>query len=215
MPVPTGRVEGQIVTAADINNIAAVLNALELATENALALARAAETPDGAQAKADRALLVGAVRTAGGSVVLTSGSTVVPITSRGARTTRAVINRALTGNVATLTTNSPHDFLLGRTVTVAGIDATFNGSYRISGITSPTSFTYDRAANNVPGTATASGTSSSYTQTAPLSEMTDSEGNTMSSTSALGAQRFAAGVRAGADMSPSSGVDLLLDSLLS
>lgn len=216
MPVQTNRLEGQIITAADINNIAAVLNAVELAAQSAFELAAAAETPDGAQAKADAALTAGAVKTAGGSTITVTDPLMTPLTTRGARTVRAIAQRALAGNVVTLTTAAAHDFIVGRTVTITGIDATFNGTYRITSTPTPTTFTYARVAPNVPLTATPNGSASSYTQRAPLDEKLDSEGNPLATTTPMGGVRYAASVRAGVGgPTTTTGVDLLLDSLLS
>ena len=43
-----------------------------------------------------------------------------------------VNNKSLTSNVATITTASAHGFEAGQSVVVAGVDATFNGTYTIS-----------------------------------------------------------------------------------
>ena len=69
-----------------------------------------------------------------------------------------VSNKALTSNVATVTTSSSHGFFSGDSVTVAGVDATFNGTYTIASVPSNTTFTYAKTASNVGSTA-ASGTS--------------------------------------------------------
>ncbi|MCA6409279.1 MAG: RagB/SusD family nutrient uptake outer membrane protein [Cytophagales bacterium] len=50
----------------------------------------------------------------------------------------SVTSRALTGNVATLTTSAAHNFQVGQTVYVTNLDATFNGTYIISAVTSNT-----------------------------------------------------------------------------
>lgn len=60
-----------------------------------------------------------------------------------------VNNKALTSNVATLTTASAHGFEEGQTVVVADVDATFNGTYTITGTPSTTTFTYAKVATNV------------------------------------------------------------------
>lgn len=60
----------------------------------------------------------------------------------------AVSNKALTSNVATITTSLPHDFNVGNTITVAGVDATFNGSYVVTAKTS-TTVSYAKTASNV------------------------------------------------------------------
>jgi hypothetical protein len=73
--------------------------------------------------------------------------------------TATVTNKALTSNVATLTTSAAHGMAVGMTVTVSGVDATFNGSYTITAVTS-TTLSYAKTASNVPSTA-ATGTVSS------------------------------------------------------
>lgn len=73
---------------------------------------------------------------------------------------RTITNKALTSNVATLTSNA-HGFLAGQTVVVAGVDATFNGTYVITAVTANT-FSYAKTNADVTsavatGTATPSG----------------------------------------------------------
>lgn len=75
--------------------------------------------------------------------------------------TRAVSNKALTDNVATLTTSAAHGFEVGEQVTVAGVDSTFNGTYTITAKTS-TTFSYAKSASNVTSAAVSpAGTASS------------------------------------------------------
>ena len=66
--------------------------------------------------------------------------------------TASVTNKALTSNVATLTTAAAHGLAVGMQITVAGVDATFNGSYKISTVPSTTTFTYAKTASNVTST---------------------------------------------------------------
>jgi hypothetical protein len=63
-----------------------------------------------------------------------------------------ITNKALTSNVATLTTSAAHGLAVGFEVTVAGVDATFNGTYTITAVTS-TTFSYAKTAANVTSTA--------------------------------------------------------------
>jgi hypothetical protein len=70
--------------------------------------------------------------------------------------TPTVSNKALTDNVATLTTSAAHGLLTGDTVVVSGVDATFNGTFLITVLTT-TTITYAKTANNVVSGA-ASGT---------------------------------------------------------
>jgi hypothetical protein len=75
-----------------------------------------------------------------------------PVTT-GVTATANVSNKALTSNVATLTTSAAHGFSIGQTVTVAGVDATFNGVYTIASVPTSTTFTYAKTATNVTSTA--------------------------------------------------------------
>ncbi|MFM2235538.1 MAG: hypothetical protein RL296_1197, partial [Actinomycetota bacterium] len=63
-----------------------------------------------------------------------------------------VTNRALTSNIATLTTATAHGLVVGDSVAVSGVDATFNGTHVIRTVTS-TTFSYSRIAANVTSAA--------------------------------------------------------------
>ena len=65
----------------------------------------------------------------------------------------AVSNKALTSNVATLTTSAAHGFAVGDTVVVAGVDSTFNGTHVITVIPGTTSFRFAKTATDVTSTA--------------------------------------------------------------
>ena len=65
--------------------------------------------------------------------------------------TGAITNKALTSNVAILTSVA-HPFTVGMEVVVTGVDATFNGTYRITAVTTDT-FSYAKTATNVTSTA--------------------------------------------------------------
>jgi len=67
--------------------------------------------------------------------------------------TVSITNKALTSNVATLTTSATHGLTIGMTITITGVDATFNGEYRITSVPTTTTFTYAKTASNVPFTA--------------------------------------------------------------
>jgi len=67
--------------------------------------------------------------------------------------TVSITNKALTTNVATLTTSVAHGLSIGMTIVITGVDATFNGSYRITGVPTTTTFTYAKVASNVTSTA--------------------------------------------------------------
>jgi hypothetical protein len=74
---------------------------------------------------------------------------------------KSVNNKALTSNVATLTTATNHTFVKGDVVVVSGVDATFNGTHVIRSVPTATTFTFDKVASNV--------TSASATGTATVS----------------------------------------------
>jgi len=64
---------------------------------------------------------------------------------------RTITNKALTSNVATLTATA-HGFEVGDTVTIVGVDATFNGTFTITAKTADT-FSYAKTATNVTSAA--------------------------------------------------------------
>lgn len=91
--------------------------------------------------------------TGDGSTSLTNDLGVVTegkYTVSGFLPSRKVVNKALTSNVATLETEVAHGFLVGDSVVVAAIDATFNGTYTITTVPTTTTFTYAKTATNVP-----------------------------------------------------------------
>jgi hypothetical protein len=67
--------------------------------------------------------------------------------------TVSISNKALTTNVATLTTTAAHGLCTGMQIVITGVDATFNGEYRITGVPTATTFTYAKTASNVASTA--------------------------------------------------------------
>jgi hypothetical protein len=67
--------------------------------------------------------------------------------------TVSINNKALTSNVATLTTTAAHGLSTGMQITISGVDATFNGEYTITGVPTTTTFTYAKTASNVTSTA--------------------------------------------------------------
>jgi hypothetical protein len=67
--------------------------------------------------------------------------------------TVSINNKALTSNVATLTTTAAHGLCTGMEITISGVDATFNGEHRITSVPTSTTFTYAKTATNVTSTA--------------------------------------------------------------
>ena len=97
--------------------------------------------------------------------------------SAPAPTAANVSNKALTNNVATLTTSTAHGFSNGDEVTITSVDATFNGVYTITGTTSNT-FTYAKVAANVTSAAVSPvGVATRYTGEGNLVLATDANGS--------------------------------------
>lgn len=67
-----------------------------------------------------------------------------------------IVNKALTSNVATLTTSAAHNLTINDSINIEGVDATFNGSYTVLTVPTTTTFTYTKAATNVTSTAVTS-----------------------------------------------------------
>jgi hypothetical protein len=67
--------------------------------------------------------------------------------------TVSINNKALTTNVATLTTTAAHGLCVGMEITITDVDATFNGTFTITGVPTTTTFTYAKVASNVSSTA--------------------------------------------------------------
>ena len=67
--------------------------------------------------------------------------------------TVSISNKALTSNVATLTTSAAHGLSVGMQIVITSVDATFNGTYTITGVPTTTTFTYAKTATAVASTA--------------------------------------------------------------
>ena len=57
--------------------------------------------------------------------------------------------KARNSNVATLTLSAAHGLIVGDSVTVTGVDATFNGTFSVASVPTPTTFTYANTDVNV------------------------------------------------------------------
>ena len=66
-----------------------------------------------------------------------------------------ISNKALTSNVATLTTTTTHNLTAGQVVAITDIDSTFNGTYAVASVPTTTTFTYAKVATNVSSAAIA------------------------------------------------------------
>jgi len=67
--------------------------------------------------------------------------------------TNTITNKALTSDVATLTTGTEHGFAAGDIAVISGVDATFNGTHIVASAPTSTTFTFVKDAENVTSAA--------------------------------------------------------------
>jgi hypothetical protein len=67
--------------------------------------------------------------------------------------TVSITNKALTSDVATLTTAAAHGLTVGMTITITDVDATFNGTFRVTTVPTATTFTYAKVNADVSSAA--------------------------------------------------------------
>ena len=72
-------------------------------------------------------------------VIDTSELTILPLL---VSYSSSVTNRRIASNVATLTTNTPHNYIVGSSVVVSSVDATFNGTYTVTAVGGEYEFSY-------------------------------------------------------------------------
>ena len=93
-----------------------------------------------------------------GSIQFSSGNQVASITwdsvtvLKNTATIQEINNKVLNTDIATLTTVGAHYMKVGDWVTVSGVDATFNGTYKIEAVTYNT-FSYYKDNGNIASTA--------------------------------------------------------------
>ena len=58
--------------------------------------------------------------------------------------TKSISQKGLANNTATLTTSTAHGFTAGKKVKISNVDSTFNGTYTINTVPTPTTFTYNK-----------------------------------------------------------------------
>ena len=93
-----------------------------------------------------------------------------------------ITNKALTSNIATLTTSSAHGFDNGSLVTIKGVDALFDGTYQVIAAPTTTTFNYVKIADNVTSTSVASSYSTSAIARVPFAIKAEQAGGTTLST---------------------------------
>jgi hypothetical protein len=60
-----------------------------------------------------------------------------------------VVSKAADDGIATLTTSTTHGLNVNEYVKVSGVDQTFNGAYKVTGVPSATSFEYERVGSDI------------------------------------------------------------------
>jgi hypothetical protein len=87
------------------------------------------------------------------------GTEQLAFASQGLTKGTLIVNKALTSNVATLTTSTVHELAIGDAVWIEGVDSTFNSTtstYTVASVPTSTTFTYAKTAGNVASTAVSS-----------------------------------------------------------
>lgn len=89
----------------------------------------------------------------------------------------AIVKRALTANVATITTGSAHGFEPGDTVEIKELDAPFVGSFTILSVPTPTTFTYATTGADVPEVSENEGTATVAAGPRAVTDLVDGDGD--------------------------------------
>jgi hypothetical protein len=95
------------------------------------------------------------------SCAFLNGTDQLAFTSQGLTKGTLITNKALTSDVATLTTSTAHGLAVGDVVWIEGVDSTFNSTtatYTVASVPTTTTFTYAKTASNVASTAVSSST---------------------------------------------------------
>lgn len=87
-----------------------------------------------------------------GTINANAGNFTNAVTVGKASRSYTISNKQLTNNVAIITTGSVHSFVVGDSVTITGVDSTFNGTYTVTSVPTGESFTYAKTATNVSST---------------------------------------------------------------
>lgn len=95
-------------------------------------------------------------------MALTTSYTILGQLSSGQVINSTVSNKALTSNVATITTGSAHQLAIGDKFYASNVDSTFNGTYTVLSVPSSTTFTYSKTASNVTSAAVTTGSFRGY-----------------------------------------------------
>ncbi len=93
------------------------------------------------------------------SLTFDAAASVVATTGVSQQRSIAISNKALTSNVATITTSTVHSLVTGQNVTIDLVDgdvdkATLDGTFVVASVPSETTFTYAKTASNISSAAT-------------------------------------------------------------
>lgn len=77
----------------------------------------------------------------------------VPSTTLVTTTTKTVTSRNRTANVSTLTLSTNHDYIIGQQIVVAGVSASFNGTFIVTAIPAANKVSYAQTATTINETA--------------------------------------------------------------
>jgi hypothetical protein len=91
------------------------------------------------------------------TTTFTYAKTATNVTSVAVTSGWTITNKALSSDIATITTSATHGFVAGKYVTISGVDATFNGTYVVLDAPTTTTFTYQRLGNTVVTSVASSG----------------------------------------------------------
>lgn len=79
----------------------------------------------------------------------------VPATTLVTLTSRTVTSRQRINNVSTLTLSTDHNYIIGQQIVVAGVSASFNGTFVITALPAANQVSYSQTATNINPTASA------------------------------------------------------------
>jgi hypothetical protein len=79
----------------------------------------------------------------------------VPATTLVTLTSRTVTSRQRQNNVSTLTLSTDHNYIIGQQIVVAGVSASFNGTFVITALPAANQVSYSQTATNINPTASA------------------------------------------------------------
>jgi len=95
-------------------------------------------------------------------MALTTSYKILGQVSSGSVLDNSISNKALTSNVATITTGAEHGLSIGDKFYASNVDSTFNGTYTVLSAPTSTTLTYSKTASNVTSAAVTTATFRGY-----------------------------------------------------